>query len=182
VKILRALLYCFAMCLAAAPVSAGKTIGGDFTLYTTRGEAVSLHSLRGKVVLMYFGFTHCPEMCPAELFQFKQLLSLLPPERKHQVQPIFVSLDPQRDTPEVLDAYMGHFGKDIMALTGSEQELRKVTEPYAARFRYVPTGSSYTVDHTVNTYVIDPRGRLARILPNGTSAEDMLREVIKLLP
>jgi protein SCO1/2 len=182
VEILRALLYCLALCLAAAPVSAGKTVGGDFTLYTTKGEAASLLSLRGKVVLMYFGFTHCPEMCPAELLQFKQLLSLLPPERKYQVQPIFVSLDPQRDTREVLDAYMDHFGKGILALTGSEQELRKVTEQYAARFRYVPTGSSYTVDHTVNTYVIDPAGNLARILPYGTSAEDMLGEVIKLLP
>jgi protein SCO1/2 len=182
VEILRALLYCLVLCLAAAPVSAGKTVGGDFTLYTTKGEAASLLSLRGKVVLMYFGFTHCPEMCPAELLQFKQLLSLLPPERKYQVQPIFVSLDPQRDTREVLDAYMDHFGKGILALTGSEQELRKVTEQYAARFRYVPTGSSYTVDHTVNTYVIDPAGNLARILPYGTSAEDMLGEVIKLLP
>jgi protein SCO1/2 len=109
-------------------------------------------------------------------------MSLLPPGRKHQVQPVFVSLDPQRDTPEVLDAYVGQFGANIMALTGSEQELHRVTAQYAARFRYVPTGSGYTVDHSVNTYLIDSGGNLVRILPHGTSTEDMLQEVARLLP
>jgi protein SCO1/2 len=112
-------------------------------------------------------------MCPAELLQYRQLMARLPPERKRQVQPIFISLDPQRDTPEVLDAYVGHFGEDILALTGSAQELRRVTAQYAARFRYVPTGSGYTVDTD---------GKLVRILPHGTSTEDMLQEVARLLP
>lgn len=179
---LRVLPYWLALCLLAAPAWAGEPLGGDFTLHTTKGEAVSLQSLRGKVVLIYFGFTHCPDMCPAELLQYRQLMSLLPPGRKHQVQPVFVSLDPQRDTPEVLDAYVGQFGADIMALTGSEQELHRVTAQYAARFRYVPTGSGYTVDHSVNTYLIDSGGNLVRILPHGTSTEDMLQDVARLLP
>ena len=180
--ILRALSGWLALCLLAAPAWAGTPLGGDFTLHTTKGEAVSLQSLRGKVVLVYFGFTHCPDMCPAELLQYRQLMARLPAERRHEVQPIFVSLDPQRDTPEVLDAYVGHFGEDILALTGSAQELRRVTAQYAARFRYVPTGSGYTVDHSVNTYLIDTDGKLVRILPHGTSTEDMLQEVARLLP
>lgn len=180
--ILRALSGWLALCLLAAPAWAGMPLGGDFTLHSTKGEAVSLQSLRGKVLLIYFGFTHCPDMCPAELLQYRQLMAQLPPERKRQVQPVFVSLDPQRDTPEVLDAYVGHFGEDILTLTGSAQELRRVTARYAARFRYVPTGSGYTVDHSANTYLIDTDGKLVRILPHGTSTEDMLQEVARLLP
>lgn len=179
---LRILPCWLALCLLAAPVRAAPPLGGDFTLHTTKGEAVSLQSLRGKVVLIYFGFTHCPDMCPAELLQYRQLMSQLSPERKPQVQPVFVTLDPQRDTGEILDAYVGHFGQEIMALTGSEQELREVTAQYAARFRHVPTGSGYTIDHSVNTYLIDTDGKLARILPHGTSTETMLQEVARLLP
>lgn len=181
-KVLCVLLSWLSLCLVAAPTWAGGTLGGDFTLRTTKGEEVSLLSLRGKVVLVYFGFTYCPEICPTELLQFKHLMSLLPPERKHQVQPIFVTVDPNRDTHDVLDSYISHFGKEILALTGSEQELRKVTDRYGAQFHYVPTGSSYTVDHTVNTYLIDTSGKLVRILPYGTSDKEMLKEVVKLLP
>ena len=182
-KITDVLLSWLALCLLVAPPTwAGKTLGGDFTLQTTKGEDVSLMALRGKVVLVYFGFTYCPEMCPAELLQYKHLMSLLPPAEKHQVQPIFITVDPNRDTPDVLDSYIGHFSKEILALTGSEQELRKVTDKYGAQFHYVPTGSSYTVDHTVNTYLIDTTGKLVRIFPYGTSAEEMLKDVVKLLP
>jgi protein SCO1/2 len=181
-KVLLVLLCWPGLFLLAIPTWAGQTLGGDFTLHTTKGEAVSLSSLHGKVVLIYFGFTHCPEMCPAELLQFKGLMSMLPPESKHRVQPIFVTLDPNRDTTEVLDSYVGHFGKEILALTGSEQALREVTDRYGAKFHYVPTGSGYTVDHTVNTYLIDTRGKLVRIFPYGTSTEEMLKAVGELLP
>lgn len=157
-------------------------LGGDFTLHTSRGEAVSLSSLRGKVVLLYFGFTYCPEMCPTELLQFQQLLSKLPPGKREKVQPVFVSVDPKRDTPEVLDPYVSHFGGGILALTGSEAELRKVADQYGAQFRYVQTGASYTVDHTVNTFVIDPSGKLVRVVPFGTPVQELLSHVSRLLP
>ena len=167
--------------LIAAPASAGTPLGGDFTLSTAAGEAVSLASLRGKVLLIYFGFTRCPDLCPAELLRYKQLMTMLPPASRQQVQPVFVSLDPERDT-EVLDEYVGNFGADILALTGTETQLREVTARYAVRFRRVPTGSGYTVDHSVNTYLVDPAGRLVRILPPGTPAEAMLEAVVRYLP
>ena len=144
----------------AFPTWAGTKLGGDFTLHTSKKEAVSLSSLRGKVVLLYFGFTYCPEMCPTELLQFQHVLAKLPPEKRARVQPIFISVDPKRDTPDVLDPYVSHFGGGILALTGSEPELRKVADQYGAQFRYVPTGSSYTVDHTAGSYVIDAQGRV----------------------
>lgn len=168
--------------LFGATSSTGATLGGDFTLQTTRGENISLSSFRGKVVMLYFGFTYCPEMCPAELLQFQKVLSRLPPEKRYQVQPIFVTVDPERDTAEVLDPYVRNFGTEILALTGNETELHKITQQYGAQFRYVPSGSSYTVDHTVNTYLVDPKGKLARIVPYGTPTEEMLKQVRALLP
>lgn len=167
--------------LIATPASAGTSLGGDFTLSTADGHPVSLASLRGKVLLIYFGFTRCPDLCPAELLRYRQLMAMLPQPSRQQVQPVFVSLDPGRDR-EVLDEYVGNFGADILALTGNEAQLREVTARYAVRFRYVPTGSGYTVDHSVNTYLIDPAGRLVRILPPGTPADAMLEAVVKHLP
>lgn len=178
---MRTLVAWLSLWLIAAPASAGTSLGGDFTLSTAAGDAVSLASLRGKVLLIYFGFTRCPDLCPAELLRYKQLMTMLPPASRQQVQPVFVSLDPERDT-EVLDEYVGNFGADILALTGTETQLREVTARYAVRFRRVPTGSDYTVDHSVNTYLVDPAGRLVRILPPGTPAEAMLEAVVRYLP
>jgi len=158
------------------------TLGGDFTLRTTKNQKVSLSSFEGKVVLLYFGFTHCPDMCPTELLQFKQVLAMLPADQRARVQPVFISVDPKRDTAEVLDPYVGFFDKRILALTGSEAELHKVAGQFGAHFRYVPTGSSYTVDHTVNMFLINPRGKLVRIIPYGTPTEDVLKQVTALLP
>lgn len=177
----RILLAWLALALTSASW-AHATPGGDFTLHTPRGQPVSLTSLQGKVVLLYFGFTYCPEMCPTELLQFQNLLTRLSPEKRRLVQPVFISVDPKRDTAEVLEPYVGHFGKEILALTGSEAELRQVANQYGAQFRYVPTGDSYTVDHTVNTFLIDTRGKLVRIIPYGTPTTEMLRLVSGLLP
>jgi len=177
----RIFLTCLALCLAY-PNWANATPGGDFTLQNTKGNAVSLSSLKGKVVMLYFGFTYCPEMCPTELLQFQLVLSQLPPDKRRLLQPVFVSVDPKRDTPDILEPYTSHFGEEILALTGSEQALRKVADQYGAQFRYVPTGSSYTVDHTVNTYLIDTNGKLARIIPYGTPSGELLEQVSRLLP
>jgi len=169
------------LCCLAFPAWPEAKLGGDFTLFTSKGAPVSLSSLRGRVVLLYFGFTYCPEMCPTELLMFQRLLATLTPEQRRRVQPVFVSVDPKRDTPDVLEPYIAHFGGGILALTGSEPELRKVAEQYGAQFRYVPTGSSYTVDHTVNTYVIDGAGQLVRVVPYGTPLAELQKQVLKLL-
>ncbi len=169
------------LALASAP-GAETPLGGDFTLRTPAGKPFSLSSQKGKVVLLYFGFTYCPEMCPTELLQYQTLLGRLPANKRNRVQPVFVSVDPGRDTREVLEPYIAHFGGGILALTGEEAQLRKVAAQYGATFRYVPTGSSYTVDHTVNTYVVDPQGKLARVFMYGSSTKEMTQYVLSLLP
>ncbi|WP_131111344.1 SCO family protein [Sulfuricystis thermophila] len=174
--ILTALLLCVLL-----PAWAGIP-GGDFLLHTPDGRPVSLTSLRGRVVLLYFGFTACPVMCPTELLTFQRLLASMPADKRHRVQPVFVSVDPRRDTPEALESYVANFGNGILALTGNEDELRRIAQRYGAYFRYVDTGSDYTVDHTVNTYVIDPNGRLVRILPYGTPLHELQDTVLRLLP
>ncbi len=179
--LLLGLLFASGLARAAAPDTSAP-LGGDFTLHTPAGKPVSLASMKGKVVLLYFGFTYCPEMCPTELLQFQQLLGKLPANKRKRVQPVFVSVDPARDTPDVLEPYIAHFGGGILALTGKEEQLRKVAAQYGAHFRYVPTGSSYTVDHTVNTYVVDPQGKLVRVFMYGSSTKDMAEYVLSLLP
>lgn len=174
---MKILLSWLALWLVTPPASAGTSLGGEFTLSTAAGQAISLASLRGKVVLIYLGFTRCPDLCPAELLRYRQLMAMLPQESRQQVQP----LDPERDR-EVLDEYVGNFGAGILALTGSEAQLREVAARYAVRFRYVPTGSGDTVDHSVNTYLVDPAGSLVRIQPPGTPAEAMLEEIVRHLP
>jgi protein SCO1/2 len=169
------------VCLLAWPVRAVLALGGDFTLHNPDGKAVSLASLRGKVVLLYFGFTQCPELCPTTLLQFQQVRATLPTDQRSRVQPVFVSLDPERDTPVVLQTYASHFGGDILALTGSVPMLHKVTAQYGAYFRYVPTGAGYTVDHTVNVYLIDTSGKLVKILPYGTPIKEMQTQLERLL-
>lgn len=175
------LLLLFAAALSANPVWAEHRLGGDFTLRNTKGVPVSLSSLKGRVVLLYFGFTYCPDMCPTELLRFRNLLDSLPAEQRQQVQPLFVSIDPRRDTPEVLNAYVANFGQDILALTGTESELRRVARQYGASFRYVRTGAGYTVDHSTGTYLIDREGRLVRILPFGMPFDVFRQEVVRLL-
>ncbi|TCJ13819.1 SCO family protein, partial [Parasulfuritortus cantonensis] len=91
------------------------------------------------------------------------------------------SVDPKRDTPDVLEPYVGYFSDGILALTGTEPELRKVAAQYGAQFRYVGTGSTYTVDHTVNTFIVDRSGRLARVMPYGTPLPELLSYVLGLL-
>ncbi len=182
---MKSLRYCIAslilLCTSMAWASP-QTLGGDFTLRTTNKTEVSLSSFKGKVVLIYFGFTYCPVMCPTALLQFKQLLAMLPENKRDLVQPIFISVDPKRDTAAVLDPYVGFFDKRILALTGTVEELHKVADQYGASFSYVPAGSSYTVDHTVNVFLIDTHGKLVRIIPYGMPTQDVLKQVTALLP
>jgi len=153
-----------------APTLAEAPVGGDFTLDSARGP-VTLEDFRGQVVLLYFGYTWCPDICPTSLGLTSLALDDLKPEELARVQSLFVSVDPTRDTVQRLKEYAAYFHPKILGLTGTPEQLGEVTRQYGAAFRKVVQVSEtgYVVDHSAETYLIDPRGRLVEVIPHGTS-------------
>ncbi len=156
--------------------------GGDFTLHSLSGP-FSLKALRGKVVLLYFGYTSCPDICPTSLTLMRIALSQLNEAELSQVQGIFVSVDPQRDTPERLAQYSSHFHPNISGVTGSNAEVAEVARQYGAIYQVVEGDSAmgYTVDHSSLTYVINQQGQLVTTLPHGSAPKLILQEIRRLL-
>ena len=152
--------------------------GGDFTLDSIKGK-VSLSDYRGKVVLLYFGYTWCPDICPTSLSLMAAALARLEPEELQQVQPIFVSVDPPRDTVERLETYSKYFHDAIIGVTGTAEEVAQVAKQYGAAYRKVDQDSAteYVVDHTSETSVIDRKGRLVETLPHGTMPSDIVKAI-----
>lgn len=170
---------------AATPAAARPqpALGGDFELTDTEGKAFRLATQRGKIVLIYFGYTGCPDACPTDMLLFRDVLSRLG-NRKGSVLPVFISVDPARDTPEHLAAYANAFSPAIRALTGSERQLRRVAKAYGAHFNYVnrtPGSTTYTVDHSVSMYVVNGAGKLVSAIPFGTPADEVVRRIERML-
>lgn len=156
--------------------------GGDFTL-DGPGGPVSLHDFAGKLVLLQFGYTYCPDICPTSLTILAQALGNLTPVEQAQVQPLFVSVDPERDTVARLVEYTTFFHPAILGLTGPTARLAEITGRYGAVFvrQDNASTSSYVIDHTALTYLIDPQGRLVSSLPHATPAEQLTAEIRKYL-
>ncbi|MCP3868576.1 MAG: SCO family protein [Gammaproteobacteria bacterium] len=157
--------------------------GGGFELRSSLGP-VTLELLRGKVVTLYFGYTKCPDICPTSMGYLGLALNELSPDELAQVQALFISVDPERDTLERLKSYGEYFHPGILGVTGSAEEIAVVAEKFGAGYRRVEqlTPSSYTIDHTSDIYVIDREGelveRLAYGLPPGKIL-DALRNVLR---
>jgi protein SCO1/2 len=156
--------------------------GGDFTLQGPEG-AVRLADFRGQVVLLYFGYTWCPDICPTNLALFSRVLNELDPQELAQVQPIFVSVDPKRDTLARLQEYTEYFHPQLLGITGNDEAVAEVAARYGVMYRAVhpETEENYAVDHSADTYVIDQQGHLVQSLPHGSSAEKLLEVVRGLL-
>ena len=152
--------------------------GGDFTLQGPSGP-VSLADYRGQVVLLYFGYTWCPDICPTNLSMFSQVMNELGAEEVKLVQPIFISVDPRRDSIARLVEYTEYFHSDLLGITGSESEVGRVASLYGVAYRAVnaDTEENYAVDHSADSYIIDRQGNLADTLPHGTSSETLLKKI-----
>ena len=157
--------------------------GGDFGLQSGRGAA-GLADLRGKVVLMYFGYTWCPDICPTNLAVMSQALAALTPEELAEVQVLFVSVDPERDSLERLEEYTAYFHPNILGLTGSPDALDRVVRQYGAAYRVAErdSGGGYLVDHSAFTYLVDPRGRLVETLEHASAPSQILGAIRRWLP
>jgi protein SCO1/2 len=159
-------------------MSGKAAVGAPFTLTNQHGKSVGLADFRGKVVLLYFGFTFCPDVCPTDLFAIAQTIKSLG-RNGDQVQPIFVTLDPGRDTGELLRAYVTAFHPRIVALTGSEDEIRRVATAYKVFFEKVtpPASRTYFIDHSAFTFLLDRNGKYVLFFPPGTPPDRMTTRV-----
>lgn len=153
-------------------------IGGDFTLYQ-HDKPVSLNDFRGKLVVMYFGFASCPDVCPTTLSIIASALKQLTPDEMESVQPIFISIDPERDRGERLTAYATYFHPDFIGITGTPEEVQKVINQYGGFFIKVESDSAleYLVEHTSKTYIISKDGKYVSILPHDMSSDDALNAI-----
>lgn len=152
--------------------------GGDFELTAHTGTAFRLADQRGKVVLLFFGYTFCPDICPTTLATMARVEKLLGSERD-RIQTVFVSVDPDRDSPERLREYVGHFEAHAIAATGPKAEVDAVVAKYAAFYEKQPSDSAagYLVDHTSRLYLIDAHGKVRYLFRYGEEAETIARGV-----
>lgn len=158
-------------------------LGGDFTLQSVQGP-VSLRDFKGNPVLIYFGFTSCPDICPTSLAVIREALKRLSDEQRSRVNALFISVDPDRDSLEYLEEYSRFFSPQIIGLTGTKTEIDRVVEQYGAYYRFVELEDSalgYTVDHSSRIYLIDSSGEMVETLPHNSNPELLTQSLNKLL-
>ncbi|HEX5847152.1 MAG TPA: SCO family protein [Rhodoplanes sp.] len=142
-----------------APAFQGTTVGGPIQLTDQNGQPFSDQSLRGKPFLVFFGFTHCPDVCPTALFEVSEIMRRLGPDAARAAA-LFISVDPERDTPAVLKEYLSSFNPNLQALTGDPAAIAAVAKAYRVYYKKVPLeGEDYTLDHTALVYLMDKQGR-----------------------
>jgi len=156
-------------------------LGGDFDLTDQDGRPFHLQQLRGKVVMMFFGYTSCPDICPTELANMARVLGRLQ-NRNDQVQGLFVTLDPERDKADVLKNYTRFFNSELLGLTGTASQIRQVAKQYRVQYRRQAAANDfYSLDHSSNLYVIDRNGKLVTMVPYGLPVEHVLALVDRVL-
>lgn len=150
----------------------------DFVLTDQAGQPFRLRDQQGNVVVMAFGYTACPDVCPTTLADFKRVRTLLGEQAEH-VRFVFVTVDPERDTPERLGQYMAAFDPSFRGLSGADADLEQVWNNYGIYHekQYVGSAAGYLVDHTSRIYVVDAQGNLRLTFPFGTQVEDMAEDI-----
>jgi protein SCO1/2 len=158
----------------------GAPYGKDFRLLDPDGNERTLADFRGKAVAVFFGYTQCPDVCPTALARAVEVKRLLGRDAE-RFQVVFVTVDPERDTPVVLKAYTAAFDPSFVALYGSPEQLAETAKSLGVMYRRVPTGSSYSMDHTSSSYIYDPRGNLRLRLPHGLGPHEYAADIRTLL-
>lgn len=155
---------------------AGADVGGPFTLVDHTGRTVTDQDFGGRYLLVYFGFTYCPDVCPTELQTMTQAIDLLGPDAD-RVQPLFITVDPQRDTADVLADYVRLFHPRLVGLTGTPEQIAEAARAYRVYYAKAPGDdpTHYLMDHSSFVYLMDPQGDLAALFTPGTDAEEMAR-------
>ena len=175
-----------AACSEPAPSFKGNDISGTklgqaLALNDHNGQARTLKDFQGKVVVAFFGFTQCPDVCPTALAELSQVMEKLGPDAD-RVQVLLITVDPERDTPEILKQYVTTFDPRFLGLTGTPEQVKATAASFKAYYAKVPTadGKNYTMDHTAAFYLFDGKGE-SRVLANSTIGVDAMVHDIKLL-
>ncbi|MBB6355807.1 SCO family protein [Aminobacter aganoensis] len=156
-------------------------IGGPFTLTDQNGAAFPDSNLRGKPFTVFFGFTHCPEVCPTTLWEMSEALKALGPDAD-KLRVLFISVDPMRDTPDVLSRYMQSFDQRIVGLTGSEEDIATVGKAYRAYWEKILTDDGdYTMNHTASIFMMDADGRFIGTIAYEEKADVRLAKLKRLI-
>lgn len=174
-----------ALTLHGNPQGAGGTllsaaIGGPFKLVDQNGRTVTNTDLEGKWLLVYFGYTHCPDACPTALNNIALALSDLGAAKK-EVRPVFITVDPARDTSQAMKDYVSAFGAPILALTGSDAAIAQAAREYRVYYAKHKTADGYDMDHTSIIYVMDPRGRFVTNFTQENTPDQIAAELRKLV-
>jgi protein SCO1 len=174
----------------SAPASTPKFNGVDITgadyryaLPDTAGQTRSNADFKGKVTVVFFGYTQCPDVCPTTMAELAQLKKALGPDGS-RLQGVFITVDPERDTPEVLKSYVGAFDPGFVGLRGSAEQTKEVAKSFKVFYAKSPgkTEGSYTMDHTAGSYVFDTQGRVRLFVRYGGGTEALASDIKALLP
>ena len=160
----------------------GLEYAKGFALTDQNGQRRTLEDFRGKLVFVFFGFTHCPDVCPTTLAEMAGIMKALGPESE-RLQVVFITLDPERDTPELLASFVPAFHPSFLGLTGDPATIDKVAKDFKVFAQKVPgkDGKSYTIDHTAGSYVFDAQGRIRLFVRHGQPGDALLKDLRQLL-
>ena len=157
-----------------------SAIGGPFTMVDDTGKTVTEADFADKPTAMFFGFTRCPDVCPTTLFELAGLMEKLGPEAD-KLNYVFVSVDPERDTPEIMHDYIASFDERIVGLTGTKEQMAKMAKVYRVYYQRIPTDDGYTMDHTATFYLMDRDNQLAGTLDYHESSDVALQKLKNLI-
>lgn len=168
---------------AAVPPVSGAEVGGPFTLVDQTGQTVTDRDFRGRFMLVYFGYTFCPDICPTELMTMAQAIDLLG-DAGQQVVPIFITIDPERDTVEAMAGYVALFHPRLVGLTGTPDQIAEAAAPYRVYYARAESEDAtyYLMDHSSFVYLMDPEGQNVMLFGRGTSPEAMAEAIRERLP
>ena len=160
----------------------GAQYARQLELPDASGKTRTLADFSGRVVVVFFGYTQCPDVCPTTMAEISEVRQKLGPDGD-KLQAVFVSVDPERDTPEVLAAYVANFGRDVVGLRGTPDQTKAAAQEFKVFFAKVPGSSagSYSIDHTAGSYVFDPKGRVRLFLRQGSGSAAALEHDVRLL-
>ena len=161
----------------------GAEFAGGFSLVDHQGQARQLGDFRGKVVVLFFGFTHCPDVCPTTLAEFNAVLDRLEQAAAERVQVLFVTVDPERDTQEVLSGYVTAFNPAFIGLTGTPEQIADVAREFRIIYKKVDgtRPGTYSVDHSAGTYIFDTEGRVRLYARYGQDQQSLAEDIERLL-